>query len=144
MLMRRFTPFNPFGQLRSEMDRLFDSFTGRGNGLSSTDAFPTLNVWEDERNYIVEAELPGVDLKDIELNVAGAELTIQGNRPDTEDAQRAYHRRERGVGRFVRVLTLPAEIETDKVEAVMKHGVLTIRLPKSQQAVARKIAIKSN
>lgn len=144
MLTRRFTSFNPFLQLRTEMDRLFDAFTGRGNGWSPTAVFPALNVWEDDRNFFVEAELPGVDLKDIELNVTGSELTIQGNRPDPEQKDCTYHRRERGVGRFARMLTLPAEVETDKVEAVMKHGVLTIRLPKSQQAIARKIAIKSN
>lgn len=145
MLIRRMAPLATFNELRREMDRLFDG-AGRGErfGLPRLSAFPPINAWEDGQNYYVEAELPGIELKDIELQVVGQELTLKGSRAEPQWKDEVIHRRERGTGEFSRRVTLPTAVDAEKVEAVLKNGVLTVRLPKSPEAMARKIAIRNN
>jgi HSP20 family protein len=139
--------FEPLTGLRSEMDRLFNEFAcgttaGRCNAPSPTAGFPPVNVWEDERNLFAEAELPGLTLENIEVLVQGNELTIKGCRPDGETEGATWHRRERGVGEFGRVLRLPVEVNADKVQASLRDGVLTITLPKAESVLPRKIEVK--
>lgn len=140
---------NPLEQLRGEVDRLFGNWwervspwvdsPGRGGG-----SFPPLNVWEDDTNLYVEAEIPGLAMEAIEILAAGRELTIKGERKDPQEADVLYHRRERGVGAFTRVLRLPADVDTQKVEASLKAGVLTLTLPKAEAAKLRKIQVKAS
>ncbi len=139
--LQRF-PFTPALELRREMDRLFNMFLPEVfEPLGSP--YPALNVWEDGERLVAEAEVPGLALNDLEILVRGNELTIQGSRKGVNGDDAVYHRRERGTGDFVRHLTLPAEIDADKVEATLKDGVLTVILPKSEQARARRITVKS-
>jgi HSP20 family protein len=105
--------------------------------------FRVLNVWEDGETLVAEAEVPGLTMKDIDVTVVGDELTIKGQRTAHEGAKPVYHRQERGTGAFSRSITLPYEINTDAVEATLRDGILTIRLPKSESARARKIAVKA-
>lgn len=144
MLRRLTSSISPFNGLRWDLDRLWDAFTPfTETPFESATPFPALNVWEEGKHFVAEAELPGLSLEDIELNVVGNELHLKGRRQPPEEKW-TYHRRERGAGAFSRVLTLPVDIDADKVEATLKHGVLTITLPKAPEALARKIAIKTD
>jgi len=105
--------------------------------------FPALNIREDDQAWHVEAETPGFKMEDLELSVIGAELTIKGRCACACDEGASYRRRERRQDEFSRTVTLPAEIEADKVAATLKDGVLSITLPKAQVALARKIEVKA-
>jgi HSP20 family protein len=144
------TRWQPFGDARAEMNRLHEEMNrlfGRyGNGVSrelSPTAYPPLNVWEDENNLFVEAELPGFNLDDLEMYVTGEnQLSIKGQRQQPELENGAWHRRERGYGSFSRLLELPGAVDSEKVSAEFKHGVLTITLPKKEEAKPRRIEVK--
>ena len=133
---------HPFMSLQRDMNRLFDDFW-RGWDLPSPfqdgwDGFnPRVDVEETDDEVRVTAELPGLDHKDFELSLAGDDtLVLQGEkRAEREDKTHGWH--ERTYGRFERVLSLPAEVDGDKVSAQFKNGVLTVRLPKSQTARQR-------
>jgi len=145
MLLQRMTP-TVFGDLRREMDRVFEDFTRPFNGglLRTGDAFPMLNLWEDADNVYAEAEMPGVKLGDVEVGVVGNELSIKGKRGgQSEDKGRTFHRQERWTGEFSRFVTLPTAVSAEKVEAVMKDGVLTVTLPKAESAKPRRIEVKT-
>jgi HSP20 family protein len=139
-------PAASFDDLRREMNRLFGSRFGQTNGGTwprPPRTYPPLNVWEEGDRIMVEAEVPGLSMNDIDVQVVGNELTIKGERKPFEGQNVTFHRQERGTGSFVRTLALPVEVNADKVEAVLRDGVLTITLPKSEQAKARKINVKS-
>lgn len=130
------------------MDRLFQDFFGAApfeeslrdlwNGGRS---FPALNLWEDDDHFFMEAEVPGLDLDDLDLTVTRKVLTLAGERKRETPANTTEHRREIACGAFRRSLTLPAEIDTDRVHAEMKHGVLTITLPKAEAHRPRRIDV---
>jgi HSP20 family protein len=107
----------------------------------STRAFPALNVWEDGDALYAEAEVPGVKTEDIDISVVGADLTIRGHRESGEREGMAYHRQERGVGEFNRVLRLPVEVDANQVEASLRDGVLLVKLPKAESARPKKIKV---
>lgn len=133
---------NPFDLLNGNLDRLLQTVARPLFDEPTMRPFPALNVWEDGDRLMAEAELPGLRLEDIELLVIGNELTIKGHRPKAAETQGSIHRQERGVGEFTRTITLPVEIDAEKVEATLKHGVLTVMLPKVEPAKARKIAVR--
>ena len=135
-----------FPDLRRQIDRVFEQVMEPGVGSPlGIRAFPALNVWEDNDCVHVEAELPGVAMEDIEINVVGGELAIKGARRPSGggNGNRTYHRQERAVGEFSRFLTLPDAIDAEKVEAVLKNGVLTIKLPKAEAAKPRRIQVNA-
>jgi HSP20 family protein len=147
MVTRRTNTLHPLDQLRSEVDRLFTGFLGTPAAATAARlagrAFPALNVWETGDELFVEAELPGVKSENVEISVVGSELTIKGERPEAEQEGAGFHRRERGVGPFTRVLRLPVDVNADRVQASLKDGVLLITLPKSEAAKPRKIQVNS-
>ena len=103
-----------------------------------------MNVWEDNDTVFVEAELPGLDLKDLEIYVTGRnQLTLKGERKQNPPEQAVWHREERGTGSFARVLTLPVQVDADKVDARFENGVLLVKLAKHEAAKPRKITVKS-
>ena len=104
-------------------------------------AFPALNLWEDDKQLFVEAELPGMTLEDIEVLVQHNELTIRGHRKVNDEQKMTFHRRERGAGEFNRVVQLPYEVDSEKVTATIRDGVLNITMPKSEAALPRKIKV---
>jgi HSP20 family protein len=133
------------GDLRHEIDRLFEDWTSPFNGnLFRPAAFPAVNVWEDAENFYAEAELPGVTMEDLEVNVVGDELSIKGTRKPMPEGAYTYHRQERGTGEFTRFVTLPALVDAAKVEAVLQDGVLTVTLPKAEEAKPKRIQVKVN
>ncbi len=137
-------PFRELERMRREMDRLFSEAMDRGTYLPSSGVFPALNVSQDGDRFYVQAELPGINPSDIEISVEGNTLTLRGERKPEVVEGVSYHRRERPTGRFHRALTLPQEIDADKVEAIFKNGVLTLVLPKAEHAKPKKIAVKAS
>lgn len=145
MFWTKWKPFtSAFGNLQhlnSEINRLFDRW-GDAAGFAGQ-SFPPLNVWEDGDTLIVEAELPGMALENLEIFVTGQnQLTIKGERKAPELTKSSVHRQEREFGTFVRTVALPFAVDDAKVEARLEHGVLTIHLPKHEAARPRKINIK--
>jgi HSP20 family protein len=136
-------PRHPFHQLRDEMDRLVTGFFGAADGILPPvfRGQPAANVWEQGDALMVEMEVPGVKSDQLDISVAGGELTVRIERPETAPEGAAYHRRERAVGSLSRVIHLPVEVDTDRVQADLRDGVLTITLPKAASAKPRKINV---
>jgi HSP20 family protein len=140
---------NPFALLRREMDSLFDNFF-RGFDMepfeSRFGAFsPKVDVTENDKEIKVSAELPGMDEKDIDISLNRDTLTIRGEKKEEKEQKgKDYYRMERSYGSFNRTIQLPIEVETDKIEAQLKRGVLTVTLPKSARAVeeTKKVPVK--
>jgi HSP20 family protein len=149
MLARRVAEPQPLMRLRDEMDRLFEWFFGDYEPFRAWDAmsppqFPAVNIWQGDDEVFVEAELPGMTEQEVEVTVAGNELTIKGTRPEFEVKEGSIvHRRERGYGPFSRVVRLPVEVDESGVKAEFRSGVLTITLPKAEVARARHIPVKA-
>ncbi len=138
--------FNPFQQLRNEMDHLLGGFFGPTfDGLSqgSVRGQPAVNLWDHGEELMVEMEIPGVRSEQIDVSVAGDELTVKVERPDISEETVTYHRRERPTGSFTRVLSLPCAVDAKRVEADLVEGVLTLKLPKADAAKPRKITVAS-
>ncbi len=141
---------NPFYSLQKETNRLMDNFF-EGNlfpALSeewSGTFQPKINVKETDKEFVVSAELPGIDEKEIEVLLSGDSLTIKGEKKfEKEEKQENYHRVERSCGSFNRVVALPAEIDTDKADASFEKGILKIKLQKLEaKSGAKKIPIKT-
>jgi HSP20 family protein len=133
---------NRLNLFRDEMDQLVDSFFNQPIHQVAP-AYPALNVWEDDDNLYAEAELPGLRMENLELQVQGNELVIKGERKNQNDEGTTYHRRERGVGTFSRLVRLPVDVDAENVEATLRHGVLTVTLPKAAAAKPRKIEVKA-
>ncbi|HEV2295402.1 MAG TPA: Hsp20/alpha crystallin family protein [Tepidisphaeraceae bacterium] len=102
-----------------------------------------MNVWEDGNSAWIECELPGLTLDDIEVLVSGSDVTVKGNRKIAEPENAAWHRRERSQGEFVRSMTLPWDLDAEKVSATFRDGVLTIELPRAESAKPKKVKVAS-
>jgi len=141
---------NPFAMMQREMNRVFDSFN-RNWGLGAFPEFtgsfmPRLDVTEDAKAFTVTAELPGMSEKEIDLSISGDTLTIRGEKKEEkEDKNKNYYYSERSYGTFMRSIPLPRQVETDKVSASFKKGILTITLPKTATAMesTKKIDVKT-
>jgi HSP20 family protein len=140
-----FTPlWNQLQQFQSEMNRVFDRWTDGGSFFDGFRSFPPVNVWEEGDHLFVESELPGMDLKDLEIFVtAGNQLTLKGERKQPKVENGVWHRQERAYGSFTRTLTLPFPVDADKVDARLENGVLLLQLAKHESARPRKIAVKA-
>jgi len=142
MLAHRFFPLTTFEDLRGEVERVFDACTRTGGmAFPRGRAFPAINAWENEDTVFVEAEVPGMKMEDLEVEVLGRDLCIKGSRTESRDDDTNYHRRERVYGEFSRHLTLDTDVDAEGVKAVLKDGVLTVTMPKAATAKARKIAV---
>jgi HSP20 family protein len=131
-------------RLRSEMDRLFGRLNGGSRQLLAPTEYPAVNLWEDDESLFVEAELPGMNLDDLEIFVTGGnQLTVSGERKEPVTNGASWHRRERGYGKFTRVIELPTQVNEGRVEAHFKLGVLTIKLPKREDAKPRRITVSA-
>jgi HSP20 family protein len=145
----------PFGLLRHEVDRLFDDFThGFGRFLEplrlirerTREFSPVVDVTESDKEVKVNVELPGVDEKNIELSIQDGRLVIRGEKKEEkEEKEKGYYRTERTFGEFYRMISMPAGVDTEKVVAEYKKGLLSITIPKTEEARARvkKIPIKT-
>lgn len=142
----------PFGELHREMNRLFDDFMGGGllgpqaqQGGMSMMTMPRMDVREREQEICIDAELPGVDPKDVDLRVEGDMLTISGEKKSsTEQNREDVHVMERSYGQFRRSLQLPFAPDPEQVRAEFRNGVLTVHLPKQgQQQRSRRIEVRA-
>jgi HSP20 family protein len=154
MIIKRFSdwptwdwrsPVDELERMRRALDRLSGGFTGNVFRLPTAGVFPLVNVTEDQNNYYVRAELPGVKTDELDISVTGETLTLSGERKLPEESDKSsYHRREREAGSFSRVISLPVRLDVDKVKAHAEDGVLTVVLPKAESAKPRQIAVKSS
>ena len=104
---------------------------------------PSIDVYEEKDSVVVKAELPGMKKEDIAVNLAGENLTIKGEKKeDKEVKEDNYYRRERSYGSFLRTVALPCEVKSDEIKASFKDGVLEIRVPKTEDAKKKSIAVK--
>jgi len=148
MVMRTAVTVHPIQQLRDEVDRLvsnvFSNPTVAGaTRLVTGRGFPAVNVWEDGETVFVEAEVPGLKAEDLDITVVGDELTLKGERLEASEEQASFHRRERGLGPFTRVIRLSSEVKADQVHATLTDGILQLKLPKTEAAKPRKIKVKT-
>jgi HSP20 family protein len=136
---RAWDPWRDLNRLQDEVNRLFS-----GAREVRPAAYPPVNVWTNEEGAFLRAELPGMSVDNIEISVLGDTLTLTGKRePEALEKGASYHRREREFGQFSRSLTLPFRVESDKVSAQFKKGVLEVMLPRAQADRARRITVKA-
>jgi HSP20 family protein len=150
-------PYTPprLPMMFDDMDRMFHQFFGRPFGLMRwpkmfwpeelDSGFPSVDIFEDDKNVTVKAEMPGVKKEDLDVNVTEEAITISGEKKKEEKVhEKNYYRYERSYGSFRRTLPLPAGVQSDKAKAKFKDGVLEIKVPKSPAAIKkeRKIAIE--
>jgi HSP20 family protein len=150
MYLRRFVDFpeasllgrwDELENMRRQINRLAENF--KTGFLPDAGVFPLVNVTEDQDNYYVRAELPGISSEDIEITASEGNIAIIGERKIADEGGNVkYHRRERDSGKFNRVIGLPGSVNADKVEAKFSNGILTIILPKSEASKPRRIEIK--
>jgi len=137
------TPFDRLASLRDEMDRIFDfAWPTRDSGLFSGWS-PTLDVHDEKDNFVVHVELPGMKKEDISLSLHDGVLTVSGERKEERERSEEGQtfRSERYFGKFQRSVTLPALVDASKVAASYKDGILTVHLPKSEEAKPKQIAV---
>jgi HSP20 family protein len=137
--------FRDFEGLQEEINRLFDDLTRppEPRGIFERTFSPAVDVIENADGYEVLCDMPGIEIEDIEISVAGAVLTLKGEKkagPAAGDP--ATYREEVRAGRFQRTLRLPLPVEADKVEATLRDGVLRIALPKIAEVKPRQVAVK--
>ena len=146
MELIRCNPMYDRFSLRHRMDKMLgDFFYPSAQGQEDSEvrnSNPAADIYENDANIVIKAELPGIDKKDISVDVKNRVLTLKGERSsDDETKEDNYYRRERGYGRFERVFTLPAEIDLEKIKADYKDGVLKIEIPKPQEKKPQKITV---
>ena len=146
MLMRPYAGWTPawreMERLRREMNRLFSTWPRQSSGGTAS-GYPAMNVWTDEDNAVVTAELPGVVLDDIDITVEDDVLTLRGSRKPDEVEGVTYHRQERRYGSFLRTFRLPFRVDAARVEASFAKGVLRIELPRAEEDKPRKITVRA-
>lgn len=146
MQLVRFNPIRDMFNVRNRINHIFDDFfctTPKGDEeLSMWNWKPVVDIYDNDDNIVIKAELPGVDKANIDIDVKGRFLTLKGERSaENEIKEDKYHRKERAYGRFERVFTLPAEVDSDKIEADYKDGILTINIPKPEEQKPKQITI---
>ena len=140
----RFSPLDALLSLQRELDRTFESPTsGFDLGVSGRGVFPPTNVFSDKDGYIVRMEVPGIAPESLTIESHGRTLTISGKRETSAPEGASFHRHERNSGEFSRSLQLSNDLDLTKAEATCKHGMLTVRIPKKEEAKPRQIEIKS-
>ena len=147
----------PLEELRDEMDRLWTSLTAapplHGWGTERRPGvFPAVNMRDRDDAIVIEAELPGLDVGDIDINVTADEVVLKGTRPEAAgqpgdgeaaEANISWLRRERGTGAFERRLSLPVAVDASRVEAQLVDGVLTVTCPKAPESQPHKVTVRT-
>ncbi len=136
---------NSLSTLHNEMDDLFDSFfRGLDKPFAGYKTWPAIDVAEDENAIHVRAEVPGCNAEDIDIAVYGNTLTISGEKKLKEEKkEKGYYHVESSYGTFRREITLPTDVDSEKVDATCKDGILSITMPKAAKAKAVKVKVKS-
>lgn len=143
----RFDPFRDLQTIRARMNRLFDEVFGRrpaltGEEMAGAGFTPAVDLWETPEAYLLRAELPGVAPEDVKCEVSDNTLVLSGERKVGGNLKEHQWLRQEGeYGPFYRVITLPAAVESDKIQARVQHGVLEVIIPKAEEAKTRLIPI---
>lgn len=126
------------------IDRWFDDFFGRRFASATVDEImPDVDMFEDGGDVVVKAELPGIKKEDLEVTLTDGAITISGEKKkEKEIKKKDYYKWERSYGSSCRTLSLPAEVQADKVKSTFKDGVLEVRMPKSEQARSKEVKVK--
>ena len=136
--------FSDFDQIRREMLRLLDASTGDGAPDQGAGVFPPMNITQDDENFYLRAEIPGIKPAELSISALRNRVAISGKREIPREHERvSYHRKERPEGAFNRSVTLPMEVDAERVDARYTDGILTLTLPKAEQAKPRQIAVRS-
>jgi HSP20 family protein len=138
--------FDELESLQEDMTQMLSGRAGLGSGRPwrGRQSYPLMNIWSSAEGVVIDAELPGVDPKDVDISVLGDRLTLQGKVATGEESdETTYHRRERPAGQFVRTLHLPFRADPGGVKASYTNGVLRITIPRSEEEKPRKIAIEA-
>lgn len=141
---------DPIRRFKDEFDSMFDRFFREPffseNSLLRRESFsPLCNVKEEEKRYLIEAEIPGVDPDDIEIEIEHGQISIRGTKKaniETKDEDRQMHVIERSSGSFYRAFTLPDNVDTEQITADYKNGILYIDIPKTRDKHRRRIKIR--
>src|SRR6266850_522613 len=128
--------------VENRLSRFFGRRTNGNDDITLADWEPLADITEDDKEYVIQAELPDVKKEDVKVTVQNGVLTISGERKfEKEEKKKKYHRVERAYGSFVRSFALPDEADPSKVKAEFKNGMLTVRLPKSEKAKPMQIEV---
>lgn len=146
--LMRWDPFRELEEIGSRFNRIFGRMPARSEAsreeLATADWAPTVDIAEDEKEYLIKAELPEVDRKDVKVTMQDSSVTIQGERrKEKEEKGRKYHRLERSYGSFFRSFTLPEDVAKDKLSAEFKEGMLMVHLPKTEKVQPKSVEIKA-
>ena len=133
-------PWTEMDRIQRKMNRLFNTAMVQESGV-----YPAINLWSNSDKVLVTAEIPGYDLKEIQLSIMNNELNITGKRKPEEVKQgNQFHRQERTTGSFQRNISLPFTVESNKIEAHYLNGILSVTLPRAEADKPKKINIKTN
>jgi HSP20 family protein len=142
MALIRWSPRRDLVTLRDAMDTVWEDFFGRSRESAAATWSPDLDISETKDHYVVAVEAPGLAKEDIRISLQDNALVVKGEKRQEETKEGVnYHRCERCWGSFQRAFTLPSPVQADKVGAVYKDGVLTITVPKAEEAKAREIPV---
>ncbi|MGH8509827.1 MAG: Hsp20/alpha crystallin family protein [Gammaproteobacteria bacterium] len=148
MEVTRYEPWSVLNQVQNEMSRLFASRFGADHNADNSSVVtstwtPTVDIKEEDTRFVLYADLPGIDPKDIEITMDNGVLSVKGQRAsDTEEARAGYKRVERAYGTFYRRFSLPDTADAEQIEATGRNGVLEIVIPKHERVQPRKIAVQ--
>ena len=143
--LTRWEPFREMEEFQNRLSTLFGRPQRRGNGreeITLPEWTPLADITEDDREYVIKAELPELRKEDVKVTVENGVLTIAGERKfEKEEKKKKYHRVERGYGSFVRTFALPEDADADRVKAQFKQGILEVHLPKNEKAKPKQIEV---
>lgn len=138
------SPFTDFDQVRREMLRLLDTVAGETSGDVSAGVFPPMNITQDDDNFYLRAEVPGIKPNELSISAVRNRVSLAGKREIQREHERvSYHRKERAEGSFNRTVTLPTEVDAERVDARYADGILTLTLPKAEEAKPRQITVRT-
>ena len=140
----RWEPFRDLATVRKDMDRLFDEFFAMPTTTPIGWSTPMVDMYQTEDDIVVKATLPGLDPEELDIQITGDMLNIRGEiKHEVEEKEAKYHLREHRYQSFARSLTLPAAVVADKAKAEMDNGILTLTLPKAEEAKPKTITVKA-
>ena len=144
MTLLRFEPMRDLDHLTNRFQRLFDDFPGF-HGYSNDSFSPRIDISENEKSLLINAEIPGVDKENLKITLQDNIITIEGEKKKVVNDKNAnYFREERSFGKFKRCFTLPAEVDSDKVDAKFNNGILEITLNKLEPKEQKERVIELN
>jgi HSP20 family protein len=144
--LTRWEPYREMSRLHDMLDRVMDeNITGPMGDGTYFEGLAPIDVYQTDDDVVIEASMPGVKPEDIDISVTGDTLTLRGEVREEKETtgEREYRVRERRYRHFARSLTLPSTVDSDKAAATMDNGILTLRIPKAEEAKPRQIEVKT-